>query len=148
MREGSRVVHNPFDWYAALLDLRAGSPAHLHIRRGSREFDADVNVSDLPDVSAPKVQVLRELELVTVTPAIAAERTLRRQFGALVYKVGPDVSDQTGIQQGDIILQINNSAIKTAQDVARAIDTYGGRTYLRLIVERQGQLYVTQFAVR
>jgi serine protease Do len=148
LREGSRVVHNPFDWYAALLDLRAGSPAHLHVRRGSREFDVDVNVADLPEVSAPKVQVLRELELVTVTPAIAAEHSLRRQYGALVYKIGQDVSDQTGVQQGDVILQINNSAIRTAQDVARAIDSYGGRTYLRVIVDRQGQLGVTEFAVR
>jgi serine protease Do len=148
LREGSRVVHNPFDWYAALLDLRAGSPARLHVRRGAREFDVDVAVSDLPEVSAPKVQVLRELELVTVTPAIAAEHSLRRPYGALVYKVGQDVSDQTGIQQGDVILQINNSAIRTAQDVARAIDNYGGRTYLRVIVDRQGQLGVTEFAVR
>jgi serine protease Do len=148
LREGSRIVHNPFDWYAALLDLHVGSPAHLHVRRGTREFDVDVNVSDLPEVSAPKVQVLRELELVTVTPAIASERALRRQYGAMVYKIGQDVSDQTGIQQGDVILQINNGAIKTAQDVARAIDNYGGRMYLRVIVERQGQLYVTEFAVR
>jgi len=148
LREGTRSVHNPFDWYAALLDLRAGSPAHLHVRRGTREFDVDVNVSELPEVSAPKVQVLRELELVTVTPAIAAERALRRQYGALVYQIGQVVAEQTGIQQGDVILQINNSAIKTAQDVARAIDSYGGRTYLRVIVERQGQLYVTEFAVR
>jgi S1-C subfamily serine protease len=88
------------------------------------------------------------LELVTVTPAIASERALRRQYGAMVYKIGQDVSDQTGIQQGDVILQINNGAIKTAQDVARAIDNYGGRMYLRVIVERQGQLYVTEFAVR
>jgi serine protease Do len=148
LREGSRVVHNPFDWYAALLDLRAGAPAHLHMRRGSREFDVDVNVADLPEVSAPKVQVLKELELVTVTPAIAAERSLRRQYGALVFQIGQNVSDQTGIQQGDVILQINNAPIKTAQDVARAFDTYGGRTYLRVIVERQGQLYVTEFGVR
>ena len=148
LREGARIVHNPFDWYAALLDLRAGAPAHLHMRRGSREFDVDVNVADLPEVSAPKVQVLRELELVTVTPAIAAERSLRRQFGALVFQIGQNVSEQTGIQQGDVILQINNAPIKTAQDVARAIDTYGGRTYLRVIVERQGQLFVTEFAVR
>ena len=118
------------------------------MRRGTREFDVDVNVSDLPEVSAPKVQVLRELELVTVTPAIAAERGLRRQYGALVYQIGQVVAEQTGIQQGDVILQINNSAIKTAQDVARAIESYGGRTYLRVIVERQGQLYVTEFAVR
>jgi serine protease Do len=148
LREGARVVHNQFDWNAALLDLRVGAPAHLHVRRASREFDVDVNVSDLPEVTAPKVQVLRELELVTVTPAIAAERSLRRPYGALVYNVSQVVADQTGIQQGDVILQINNTVTRTAQDVARAIDYYGGRTYLRLIIERRGQLFVTEFAVR
>jgi len=148
LREGSRTVHNTFDWYAALLDLRVGAPARLHVRRGSREFDVEVNVADLPEVTAPKVQVLRELEVVTVTPAIAAERGLRRQYGALVYRIGKDVADQTGIQQGDVILQINNSPVRTAQDVARTIDTYAGRTYLRFIIERQGQLFVTEFAVR
>ena len=148
LREGTRPIRNPFDWQAALLDLRVGSPAHLHIRRGSRELDVDVNVADLPEVSAPKVQVLRELELVSVTPAIASERGLRRASGALVFNISPTIADQTGLQQGDVIVQINNTAIQSAQDVQRAIDYYGGRTYLRVVVQRQGQLYMTTFAVR
>jgi S1-C subfamily serine protease len=131
-----------------LLDLRVGSPAHLHIRRGGRELDVDVNVADLPEVTAPKVQVLRELELVSVTPAIAAERGLRNVAGALVYNISPMVSDNTGLQQGDVILQINNSPIRTAQDVAKAIDYYGSRSYLQIVAERQGQLFMTRFAVR
>jgi serine protease Do len=148
LREGSRTVHNEFDWNAALLDLRVGSPAHLHIKRGSREFDVDVPVSDLPDVTAPKVQVLRELQLVTVTPAIAAERSLRRQYGALVYNISQTIADQTGLAQGDVILQINNTAIRSAEDVQRAINQYGGRSYLRVIADRGGQLVVTEFGVR
>jgi serine protease Do len=148
LREGARVIHNPFDWQAALLDLRVGSPARLHIRRGSREMDVDVNVGDLPEVTAPKVQVLRELELVSVTPAIASERGLRNATGALVYNISPFIADQTGLAQGDVILQINNMPIRTAQDVARAIDAYGGRSYLQLIVQRKGQLFMTRFAVR
>ena len=148
LREGQRAIRNPFDWQAALLDLRVGSPAHLHIKRGLRELDVDVNVADLPEVSAPKVQVLRELQLVSVTPAIASERGLRNASGALVYTVSQTISDQTGLQQGDVILQINNSRIGNAQDVAKAIDYYGSRTYLQLVVERQGQLYMTRFAVR
>jgi serine protease Do len=148
MREGSRAVRNPFDWNAALLDLRVGSPAHLHVKRGSREFDVDVKVADRPEVTAAKVQVLRELELVTVTPAIAADRRLRRQFGALIYNVSPFVSDQTGLQKGDVILQINNNPVRTAEDAARVIDAMGGRSYLRVVVERQGQLFVTEFVIR
>ena len=148
LREGTRAVRNQFDWNAALLDLRVGSPARLHVKRSLREFDVDVNVADLPDVSAPKVQVLHDLELVTVTPAIAAERALRRQFGALIYNVSESIAEQTGLQKGDVILQINNAPVRSAQDASRLIEQYGGHTYLRLIVERQGQMYMTEFAVR
>jgi serine protease Do len=148
LREGNRVIRNPFDWQAALLDLRVGSPAKLHIKRGLRELDVDVQVADLPEVTAPKVQVLRELELVSVTPAIAAERRLRNATGALIYRISPTIADQTGLQQGDVILQVNNARISSAQDVAKAIDYYAGRSYLQVMVERQGQLYMTRFGVR
>jgi serine protease Do len=148
MREGTRNVRNPFDWNAALLDLRVGSPAHLHVKRGTREFDVDVKVSDRPEVTAAKVQVLRELELVSVTPAIASDRRLRRQSGALIYNVSQFVSDQTGLQKGDVIIQINNYPVRTAEDAAKVIDAMGGRSYLRVMLERQGQLFVTEFVIR
>ena len=146
--EGTRRIRNEFDWQAALLDLRVGSPAHLHVRRGGRDLDVTVNVADLPEVTAAKVQVLRELELVTVTPAISAERGLRRNYGALVYNVSPLVADRTGLQQGDVILQINNTPIRNAQDVQKAIEYYGSRVYLRVVFERQGQLGMTVFGVQ
>jgi len=148
LREGGRTIRNPFDWQAALLDLRVGSPAQLHMKRGTREFDVNVNIADRPEVNAPKVQVLRELELVTVTPAIAQERGLRRAYGALVYRTSPLIADQTGLQQGDVILQINNTPIRVAQDVAKAIDLYASRGYLRVIFERQGQVSWTEFGIR
>jgi serine protease Do len=148
LREGSRVVRNPFDWNAALLDLRVGSTAKLRVRRGSREFDADVNILDRPEVNAPKVQVLRELELVTVTPAIAAERNLRRASGALIYNISQSASEQTGLVKGDVIVQINNRAISSAQDVANIIDSLRGAATLQVVVARQGQYFITRFGVR
>ena len=148
LREGSRAVRNPFDWNAALLDLRVGSTAKLRVRRGSREFDADVNIVDRPEVNAPKVQVLRELELVTVTPAIAAERNLRRASGALIYNISQNASEQTGLVKGDVIVQINNRAISSAQDVANIIDSLRGAATLQVVVARQGQYFITRFGVR
>jgi serine protease Do len=149
LREGDRIVHNPFDWNAALLDLRVGSATRLHIKRGSREMDVDVNIADMPEVNAQKVQVLREFQLVTVTPAIATERNLPRQNGALIYDITQNASDQTGLQKGDVIIQINRVNIGSAQDVARVINSIGRRgAYLSVIVERQGQYLVSQFGVR
>ena len=148
LREGDRTVRNSFDWSAALLDLRVGSAARLHIKRGLREMDVDVNIVDLPEVNAPKVQVLQDLQLVTVTPAIAAERRLRRQAGALIYDISQGASDQTGLQKGDVIIQINRVNISSAQDVARVINAIGSRAYLSVVVERQGQYLISQFGVR
>jgi serine protease Do len=148
VRAGTRTLRNPYDWNAALLDMRVGQPAQVRVRRGSREFDATVNVQDLPDVSAPKVQVLRELELVTLTPAIRAERNIRNQSGALVYNVSQRVADQIGVQPGDLILQINRTRINSADEAAKALDYYGGRGYITMWFEHQGRVYQTDFAIR
>jgi serine protease Do len=148
IREGTRVVHNPFDWEAALLDLRVGSPAQLVVQRGSRQLSVNVNVSDRPEVSAAKVEVLKQIELVTVTPAIAAERNLRSQQGALIYNVTQQVADEIGIQAGDVIVQVDNHRVTSAEDASRAITAAAGQGAIRMLVEHQGQYYFTDFAVR
>jgi serine protease Do len=148
VREGTRVVRNPFDWEAALLDLRVGQTAHLQVQRGGRSVDMDVQIADLPEVSAPKVQVMRELELVTLTAAIRAERGVRSESGALVYNASPRIAEELGLQQGDVIVRINNTRIQTANDVARALDAYGGRGVIRMWFERQGRIYPVDFIVR
>jgi hypothetical protein len=47
-----------------------------------------------------------------------------------------------------VIVQINRVNINSAQDVARVIDGIGGRAYLNVVVERQGQYLIAQFGVR
>ena len=148
VREGGRDVRNQFDWEAALLDLRVGQPANLRIRRGNRDLDVQVPVADLPEVTAPKVQVLRELELVTVTPAIRAERGLRTTQGALIFNVSDRVASDLGIQRGDVIVQVNRTRIRGAEDAAQALNYYGGRGPIRMFVERNGQVYITDFIIR
>jgi serine protease Do len=148
VREGTREVRNQFDWEAALLDLRVGQPASIRVRRGGREFDTQVQVADLPEVTAEKVQVLRELELVTVTPAIRAERSLRTTQGALIFNVSDRVANDLGIQRGDVIVQINRTRIRSAEEAAQALNYYGGRGPIRMFLERDGQVYITDFIIR
>ena len=116
--------------------------------RGGGQRSFNVRIGDLPEVSAPKVTVLRELQLVTLTPAIRAERTVRAQAGALVYQVSQRVSEELGLQPGDVIVQVNRTAVTSADDVARAIDYYAGRGPIRLFFERQGQLAFTDVLIR
>src|ERR671932_449058 len=106
-----RPLRNPYDWEALLLGLRVGEEVRLTVRRGGRDMPVTVTVADLPEVSAPKVQVLRELELITLTPSIRAERGIRAESGALVYRVTERVSQEIGLQVGDVILQVNRTPI-------------------------------------
>lgn len=143
-----RVIRNRFDWEAALLDLRVGDQVPLVVRRGGRDVPVSVTIADLPEVSAPKVEVMRELQLVTLTPAIRAERGILSSRGALIYQASDRITQELGLQAGDVIVQINRSPIASAEDVSRALDYYAGRGVIRLFFERQGQIFPTDFVIR
>jgi serine protease Do len=148
LRAGPRGVRNAFDWEGILLDLRVGETVPLRIKRGSREFDASIRVEDQPEVSAAKVQVLRDLELATVTPAIRSERSIRSQGGALIVRAGDRTAYELDVQPGDVIVQINRTPIVSARDAARALDYYGGRGVVTMILERGGEYFQTSFVMR
>ncbi len=148
VRAGTRTLKNAFDWEAERLDLRVGEQLPMVIRRSSREINMNVQVSDLPEVSAPKVAVVKELELVTLTPAIRAERGIRSSKGAVVYNVSDRISNEVGIQKGDVIVRINRLPINTADDVKSALDTYAGRSAMRVVWEREGRIYYNDIVIQ
>ena len=147
VRANGRTLRNPFDWEALLLEARVGESVSLIVERGGREFPVTAAVADLPEVSAPKVQVLRELELITMTPAIRSERGIRADRGALIYKASARVTNEIGIQEGDVILQVNQLAIERAQDVERALEQGSGGV-VRMFFERGRRVYTTDFVIR
>ena len=148
VRSRARTIRNRFDWDAALLDLRVGDQAPLVLRRGAADVPVNVGIADLPEVTAQKVQVLKELELVTLTPAIRAERGIRSDRGALVYRSSEGITRDLGVQPGDVIVQVNTTQIGSAEDASRALDYYAGRGLVRMYCERGGQIFFTDFVIR
>ena len=140
LRVRDRELRNVYDWQTALLDMRVGEQVPLRYRRGGREATATLVPSDLPQLTAPRVEVFRDVQLVTLTPAIRAENGIRAARGAFVVEISDEMSQRLGLQRGDVILQINNAAIADARDVARALDYYG-RGPIRIWFEHQGQVY-------
>jgi serine protease Do len=147
-RVRTRTVRNRFDWDAALLDLRVGEQVPLVVRRGGSDVDVTVTIADLPEVSAPKVEVLREMELVTLTPAIRAERGIRSTRGALIYRASERVTQELGMSPGDVIVQVNRTPVASAEDVTRALDYYAGKGTIRVFFEHEGSIYPTDFYIR
>lgn len=146
LQAAARPIRNWYDWEAELLELRVGDTIPIQIRRGASDITVHVKVADLPEVNAPRVTVLHEIELTTLTPAIRSERNIRSPSGAYVQSVSPRVSAQIGLAPGDVIVQVNRSRITSAQDAAAALNS--GRGAVVMYVERQGQFYSTEFVTQ
>jgi len=144
IRVGSRPVRNYLDWEASLLDLDVGDTLHVALRRTGGISLATVRASDLPSERAQRV-TLGDLELVTVTPAIQAERQLRNSYGALVVSAGPESQQTLGLQAGDVVLRINNEDITDAEQVRKVIAYFRNRGEVTLWFDRHGQYNWVQF---
>ncbi|MEA2762676.1 MAG: serine protease Do [Gemmatimonadaceae bacterium] len=147
VRSRSRSLHNAYDWYAELLELRVGENDSIIVKRAGKEMPVSVQVADLPDVNAPRVTVLRELELISLTTPIRAQYQIQSRQGALVNRVSDRIQQQIGLQAGDVIVQINRTPIPDAQTVNRILTSYG-RGGIRLYFERGGQIYATEFSLQ
>jgi hypothetical protein len=98
-------------------------------------------------VTAEKYTVLEDLELVTVTPGIRAERGIRSEEGVLIFRISPPVTQATGLSAGDVILAINRTAVRDASQVGKLLNVPPGEI-VRVYLEREGQITFTDLVFR
>lgn len=143
-----RVLRNFLDWEAVKLDLRPGDTITLTVKDRLRNVSRRLVTGDLPTVGAAKVTVMRGLQLVTLTPAIQAERSVRSERGALIFRVTDEVRAATGLNAGDVIVGINRTPVVSAEQVAGLIEAIRPRQAFRVYFERDGQVAFTDLAFR
>jgi serine protease Do len=133
---GRRLV-TPLDFEAALLDLRAGESVTVSVNgaAGAARMVAD----EVPSFGAPRVRVLGEMEITTVTDAIRGERGILSESGALVLEIPGALQGTLGIAEGDVIIGLNNRRVQSAQDLSALLAQVpaGARAYLTF--ERNGE---------
>jgi serine protease Do len=140
-----REIRTPLDWQSAILQGQVGEPLAIVVSE-PRAGTFRVVANDLPSVGAERIQALAGFELVSVTPAIRAERGIRSEQGALVVGL-PETAVGIGLQEGDVILQVNRIRVRSAEETATAFETVG-RGAVIVYFERGGQLGSAQFGIR
>lgn len=145
MAANGRRLAAPLDWEDVLLDIRPGSPLSIEI--DGRPDPVRIVAGDLPSLNAERVVVLDDLEMITLDAAIRAERGLASEDGALVISASSAISSQIGLRDGDVLVQINNVRVRSAEDAARIFEQLRpGR--VRLGVERRGGYVFLDFVWR
>ena len=147
-RANDRVLRNYLDWEAVKLDLQVGDPVRLVVRRDGRDRPITLKAGDLPTTSAMKVTVLKDLELVTLTAQVRAERNVQSEQGALIFSISKTLSQATGMTEGDVIVGMNRKRIATADEVREVVEGLRSQQPLRVFLERGGQIVYTDLELR
>jgi len=142
VRVGGATMHNFLNWEKVLLDLAPDDTLQLAVSRADGVRNVLLVATDLPSVTAQRV-TLRDLSLITVTPAIQAERQLATPRGALVVSAGPSWQRSLGIQNGDVIIQVNNYTIASADQVGQVFAWLRGKGAVRIFFARGDQVIYT-----
>ena len=100
---------------------------------------------DLLSFSAERVRALAGLQLVTLTPAIRAERSLTSEQGALIVGLSNDARS-IGLEEGDLIVEINRQPVRSAEEAASILRSIRGQG--RIFIERQGRFGSFTFYIR
>jgi serine protease Do len=136
------------DWEAVKLDVAVGDTVLVEVKgpNGSA-VRRRIRTGELPSVTAEKVPALQDIQLVTVTPAIRAERRIAAQQGALIFSISADAARYTGLQSGDVILAINNSRVEDAAAVGTTIERLRPTRGFRIFFERDRRIRFTDLSL-
>jgi len=143
-----RRLRTFLDWEAVMLDTGPGDTLTVSYRHGGESRSARLAVTDFPTTLGEKVAVLGGMKVVTVTPAVRAERNIQSDHGALIYDLPDEMEEATGLRSGDVILQINRVRVSSADDLRRAFAATAGAGAVTVWFERSGRLERTAFYVR
>ena len=139
-----RPLHTALDFESVLLDLRVGESIALGVE--GRSSAVTVVSAEVPSGSAGRVTALEQMQLVTVTPGIRAERNLGYDTGALSLSIEPELEGRIGFRAGDVILQINRTGVTSAEQAAEIFRRASGN--VAVYIERNGGVIVRQLSFR
>ena len=148
IRAGRRELRNIYDWQAALTDMRVGERVPLTVQRGQQTLTLNIDVADLPEANQARVEVLRDMQVITLTQAIRGDRNIVTSSGALVVSVSQQIRRATGLAPNDVIVQVNNRPVRSAEDLRRTLDQIGGSARVVLTLERGRRQYLSEFYIR
>ncbi|MCL7979617.1 MAG: trypsin-like peptidase domain-containing protein [marine benthic group bacterium] len=136
-----RPITSPLDWDIGLLDAGVGSAVDVTYRREDRILSARLDIEELPSEQAERLEVVRGLELITVTPQIAVERGIEVESGALVTRLSGAASRVTGLREGDVIVGINRRPVESVEDAQGLFRALAGGSRIFVTYYRDGRYY-------
>jgi Do/DeqQ family serine protease len=132
---------------------KPGSEVALTIIRSGKELQKKVTLDERPSEKAegpesseaPRAASAFGLGTEPLTPTLAARLGLRRdEKGLVVVEVTPgSPAAAAGLEEGDVILEVDRQPARASSDLAKAASAAGGRPLLLLVNRGGNTIFVT-----
>ncbi len=139
-------IDNRFDLDTLLSRLRLGEKVPLEVERDGRRVRLELGAEEFPRAAAERLAY--EVIGISVAPLQAAGRKnlpFLPEWGLLIDKVRPQSrAHQRGFEPGDVVLQINDTALRDLESFRKAVARALGRESILLLIQRgHFRYYVT-----
>jgi serine protease Do len=145
-------IHEMNELPRLVADTAPGSKATLKVLREGKEKTLHLTITELTDEK--QAQAKEEgaaektplgLEVQNLTPALAQQFRLRDNQGVVVIRVESGTpAAEAGIRSGDMVLEVNGTAVATVKEFRSAIGKVKKGDVVRFLIKRQGHtLYLT-----
>ncbi len=145
-----KKVNDSHDLPAMVAATPVNEKATVTVLRDGKQHDLRVNIAKLPSESTKLAESAQPakgtwgLQLHDLTPEIGQQFRLQAEQGVVVVGVQPDSpAQEAGIQQGDVIVEVNRHAVNSVDQLKENIGKSTNQDRLLLLVQRQnGKFYV------
>jgi serine protease Do len=113
--------------------LRDGRPKILNVKVGKRPL----TMAALSENQQKEKEGEYGFQVTELTPQVAQRYNIKETAGVIVVNVDPDSKAQAaGIQQGDLIIEVNRKDVASVQDFKKLIDQHKKGKGINLLVKR------------
>jgi len=145
-----KAVKDSHDLPAMVAATPVGEEATVTVLRDGKEHQLPIKVGKLPSEEAKLEKSVQPakgkwgLQLHDLSPQIAQQFRLEADQGVVVVGVEPgSPADEAGIQQGDVIVEVERHPVSSVNDVKEKIGEAKDKDHLLLLVQREnGKFYV------
>jgi serine protease Do len=118
-----------------------GKKVNVVLQRDGRQESVPVTIEQLKDGEGVEDQALPSdrlgLKVAELTPERAQQLKVSGDRGVVVVEVHPDgLADRAGIQEGDLVREINGVRIAKVADYGKAVSAVRKGGYLRVLLRR------------
>ena len=139
-----KTIDDSVDMPLMIGNMTPGSTAKLDIIRDGKKMTINVKVEEA-DSSAPaqgKAAASNASKLGVTVRALSAEEQSKVGTEGLLVVKSQGTARKAGIAEGDIIVNVNGTAIKTVNDLGKVIEKNAGKTLRVLVQRRDGRIFI------